>query len=72
MSLEAKLDEILKNQGTIMKMLEDVLEAMPDPGQRPDVAAAMAPILNSPALKDNPAVRAMLGNFAKHMGGTKT
>jgi hypothetical protein len=69
MSIEDKIDKVLENQGTIIKMLEDVLEAMPDPAQRPDIAAILAPMMTNPVLKDNPAVQQMLGAFMKNMGG---
>lgn len=72
MSTEDKLDKILKNQQTIMAMLEDILEAMPDPSQRPDIAAAMGPLMENPILKNNPAVAQMLGAFMNNMGGKKT
>lgn len=72
MSTEDKLDKILKNQQTIMAMLSDVLEAMPDPSQRPDMRAMLAPLMANPVFKENPAVQQMLGAVMKNMGGNKT
>lgn len=69
MSTEEKLDQIIKNQGTIMQMLADVLEAMPDPSQRPDIEAALKPVLDSPLLKNNPAAASMLSAVMDNMGG---
>jgi hypothetical protein len=67
MSTEEKLDAILKNQGIIIQMLSDVLEAK---RQRPDLKTAMAPILENPLFKNNPAVQNMLGALMKNMGGS--
>lgn len=69
MSTEDKLSQILKNQQTIMAMLSDILEAIPDPSKRPDIGAMLAPLMTNPALKDNPAVQQMLGAVMKNMGG---
>ena len=69
MSVNEKLDEILKNQGIIIQMLTDIMEAMPAPGKHPDMLAAMAPLLNSPMIKGNPALADMVGTFMKNMGG---
>lgn len=70
MCAEDKLDKILKNQSTIMQMLSDVLEAIPDPGQRPDMSAALKPLMDSPLFKNNPAVLSLLGSFIKKGGNT--
>jgi hypothetical protein len=68
--LTDKLDEIIKNQHTIMSMLSDILEAMPDPSQRPDIAAAFKPLMDNPLFKDNPAMQSLLGSFIKKGGNT--
>ena len=53
-----------------MQMLSDLLEAMPDPSQRPDIAAMLAPLMVNPILKDNPAIAQMLGALMKKGGNT--
>jgi hypothetical protein len=68
--MEKKLDEILKNQGIIIQMLTDLIEAIPAPDKRgPDMQAAFAPLINSPMIKSNPVLAGMLDDMIKNMGG---
>lgn len=68
MSLEEKLEEVLKNQTTIINMLTDLLEGR-DNVKRPNIAAIMEPMINNPIIQANPAVKSMLDNFTKELGG---
>jgi len=69
LTTDQKLDLILVQQTSIMQMLCDLIEAMPDPGTRPDLRKAMEPLLNNPIFKDNPMVTGMLNSFMDAMGG---
>jgi len=51
------------------KLLESIVEAIPPASKQPDVLKAMEPLLNSPMIKDNPALATMLESFKKNMGG---
>lgn len=64
MTTEEKLDQILKNQTTIIQMLTDALERKP-----PDMSEAFKPIFENPLIASNPSVVAMLNKFMGEMGG---
>lgn len=69
MSIDQKLDEIIRNQTIIMQMLTDLIESVPDPAQRPNVLKALAPLLDSPMIKNNPALAEMVKGFTENIGG---
>lgn len=69
LTTDQKLDLLLAQQNSIMQMLCDLIEAMPDPGTRPDLRKAMAPLLDNPIFKSNPMVAGMLNSFMDAMGG---
>jgi len=68
---EEKLDQILKNQAVIIGMLTDLLEATPDVSERPDIREVMRPLISSPIIENNPALKGMLSQMMNNMGGTK-
>jgi len=49
------------------KLLETIVEAMPT--GRPNVMKALAPLFESPIIKNNPMLADMVKNFTANMGG---
>jgi hypothetical protein len=68
MTLEQKVDKVLENQEYLTKLLEGLLELIPPRKGRPNIQKALEPILNSPAMKNNPMVSQVMANFMKEMG----
>jgi hypothetical protein len=62
-----RFDAIEEGMEYQTKLLESILEAIPTRGPRPDMMAAMQPILDSPLIKSNPALAAMVANFTNSM-----
>lgn len=68
---EAKLNQVLKNQNTIIQMLSDLLENKPGPGARMDISKIIEPLLDNPIIKSNPVFSKAFEEFKMHMGEKK-
>lgn len=66
-----RFDTIEETMEYHTKLLEGILEAIPQPGKKPNLMEAMKPIMNHPLFKSNPAMAEMLNTFTKNMGGSE-
>ena len=70
MTLEEKIDTILKGQGYITKMLESLVMDRPTQAENgTKVRAMLAPLLNNPMFQKNPAMKEMFDQISKNLGG---
>jgi hypothetical protein len=66
-----RLDKLEEHAAYNTKLLESIVESIPPAGSRPNVWAAMEPLMNSPMIKNNPALAEMVAAFKNNMGGSK-
>lgn len=64
-----KLDLIIENQEYTNKLLESIVETMPQPGTKPDLKAMLEPLADNPAIKNNPMLAGLINSFMKNAGG---
>ena len=64
MTLDEKLDKLLKDQEYTNKLLETIVEGMPAAGaSEKRMKALMKPLLENPMIAGNPALMQMLSSF---------
>ena len=69
MTLEEKVDKLLAQQLYTNKLLETIIEGMPDPQKNAaKVRAVLSPIMEMPIIKNNPAFKDML-DAVEDIGG---
>lgn len=63
-----RFDTMEESHGYLIKLLESIVEAIPQ-GGRPNVMKAMEPLLKSPLIAGNPALAGMIKQFTDNMTG---